>query len=630
MEQESEPQGVEYLIKGTVASFRGAEVAGLRVEIVDKNVGADVRLGEVSTVESGNYQCTFKLDPIRQRGKQQLDLQARVYLRKTFLGSSDTCYNATTRETLNIILPQEADSLLPSEHEALTNVLSKNFKGNLRDLKETNDRQDITFLANKTGWDARAVAFAALADKFSSKTVDENGNRRIEPAFFYSLFRAGLPANEDVLYNTDIGTVEAVWKSAANQGLIPQACTAQIPKLIEQFKSISANKLLASPALVGISSIKKMLTASGLNKTQRRQFAELYATYRKDMPTFWKMSAKHFGKRKTNRLQLDGKLGFLTINNTPLVRVLKNQVGNELLESAAKTSITDPLQLVQTGYYRAEKWRTLLNNKIHVPKEIPGDTIEAKRTNYAEYLAAQLRLSYPTATVAAMVSSGDLKVESPNQVYEFLSDNQGKFEIGMQPVQQYISRNDLKVAEETIKQVTRLQRLWQITTSHEAMAGLSNQGIGAAYDVIHFQKTAFVKKYAGDVGGPEIAAQIYERSVQVQNAVMNIALSYLTSKNGIALGRHLPNVDESSTKKMMRIINLGSKGTTDKNVSNVLAISTLENLFHSMDFCTCDECRSILSPAAYLVDLLHFIDFRYRITLRPFYSRNDLIYSFFH
>jgi hypothetical protein len=44
------------------------------------------------------------------------------------------------------------------------------------------------------------------------------------------------------------------------------------------------------------------------------------------------------------------------------------------------------------------------------------------------------------------------------------------------------------------------------------------------------------------------------------------------------------------------------------NTSDVIAYGTLENLFGSMDFCACDHCRSILSPAAYLVDLLQFID----------------------
>lgn len=35
---------------------------------------------------------------------------------------------------------------------------------------------------------------------------------------------------------------------------------------------------------------------------------------------------------------------------------------------------------------------------------------------------------------------------------------------------------------------------------------------------------------------------------------------------------------------------------------------TMESLFGSMDFCECEHCRSVLSPAAYLVDLLQFID----------------------
>ena len=35
---------------------------------------------------------------------------------------------------------------------------------------------------------------------------------------------------------------------------------------------------------------------------------------------------------------------------------------------------------------------------------------------------------------------------------------------------------------------------------------------------------------------------------------------------------------------------------------------TMETLFGSLDFCECEHCRSVLSPAAYLVDLLRFID----------------------
>src|SRR6476661_5068538 len=33
----------------------------------------------------------------------------------------------------------------------------------------------------------------------------------------------------------------------------------------------------------------------------------------------------------------------------------------------------------------------------------------------------------------------------------------------------------------------------------------------------------------------------------------------------------------------------------------------MERLFGSVDFCECEECRSVLSPAAYFVDLLEFL-----------------------
>src|SRR5205823_10940123 len=135
----------------------------------------------------------------------------------TFLAASDVRYNATNYEALNVKLPTNT-TLLPSEHEMLTGALAAHYDGRLGDLKESADQQDITYLANKTGWDARTVALAALADQFSARTVDPTTNLPAVPqAFFYALFRAGLPSNEDTLYHTDAKTLEGVWTKAAEQ-----------------------------------------------------------------------------------------------------------------------------------------------------------------------------------------------------------------------------------------------------------------------------------------------------------------------------------------------------------------------------------------------------------------------------
>ncbi|HEX8138508.1 MAG TPA: neuraminidase-like domain-containing protein [Pyrinomonadaceae bacterium] len=596
-----------YIVAGTVVSPDSAGVGGLRVQVLDRNVGRDVMLAETFTDERGRYRASFEALSVRERNKKLPDLQARAYVGNEFLAASDVRYNATELVTLNIRLPAHSVAL-PSEYETLTRALSQYYDGRLSDLKETNDRQDITYLANKTGWDARSVALAALADQFSRQSADASGSSAIKPAFYYALFRASLPANPDTLYQADPKMVERIWKQAVEQGVIPKALSQEIGSAVGAFQRLSTQKLLTAPSLAGASSLKEMLAASRLNESQQQKFAELYTAHRTDLPKFWEAVEDAFDVDTARQLQVDGKLGFLTINNAPLVRQLHNAIGDN--------GVRDPVELAQKGYHRAAQWRQLLNDNVPVPKEIPGETTEAKRRNYEEYLAAQVRLSYPTASVAEMVRSGDLVLDASEQVHTFLTNHQGKFEIGMQPVERYIAQERLDVPTETVAQVKRLQRVYQITPNDEATAGLLRSNIDAASQVVRYERETFVQTFAQEMGGPEIAEQTYDKSLQVHNVVLNIAISYLTARNGIGLGAQPMGTPPAGLIPDGQIIQPAPKGPVaddarDRaaaNADDVIAYPTLEELFGEMDFCACDHCRSILSPAAYLVDLLLFIN----------------------
>ena len=102
--------------------------------------------------------------------------------------------------------------------------------------------------------------------------------------------------------------------------------------------------------------------------------------------------------------------------------------------------------------------------------------------------------------------------------------------------------------------------------------------------------------------GEESARQAYAKATQVHGAVLNIATSYLTARIAPPLGALPLGANEQS-----RVLD-GAPAAPRDGSTGVIAYPTLEDLFGSMDYCPCDECRSILSPAAYLVDLLHFID----------------------
>ena len=617
-------EDVDYIVSGTVASPDRAGVGGLRVQIVDKNVGKDVRLAEGKTNPRGDYHVTIKIATVRALGKERPDLQAVVYSGDNLLARSEVRFNASTRETLNVALPANSKSL-PSEYETLTSTLGSHYQGRLGELQETETRQDITYLANKIGWDARVVAQAALADQFSARSGQDR-NSRIDAGFFYALFRAGLPAEEQTLYHTDAATLTAVWKKAIELGVIPAAHANKIPTVIEGFRERGVRSLLSDEPMASASSLKEMLNVSKLNAKQQQQFAELYLAHRADLPAFWNVATKAFGAETVSRLQLDGKLGVLTLNNAPLMTALRRT-------ASAQDTLTDPVQLAHAGYHRPESWSRLLTADVPIPKEIDGDTPEARRANYAKYLAAQVRLSYPTAAVGEMITNGSLPVSQREQVREFLTQHQDRFRFGAQPVEQYIRQNQIDVAEETLADLKRLQRVYQITQSDEAMAGLLKHQMDSAYKVAQHDKEAFVEAFAKDLGGADRAAAVHDRSVQVHHATLNIAVGYLNARNGLPLGtQHAIDAGDS----MGRVLQPAPRGSgADKSsalppteslarpaaksvealdtnpaqtADDVIAYTTLEQLFGEMDFCACDHCRSILSPAAYLVDLLHFID----------------------
>jgi hypothetical protein len=581
-----------YGVAGRVTSPDRAGVGGLRVEIVDRNVGRDVTLAEAETDDRGRYDAAFSASALGQ--KAQPDLQARVYAGDTFVAASEVRFNAGASETLNVALPANS-SALPSEHETLTKALASHFGGALGELKESGERQDITYLARKTGWDARAVALASLADRFSRQaTRGGAGDAAIAPAFYYALFRAGLPANPDTLYRADPQAVAGVWRQAVEQGVLPKAAEGEIDRAVESFRRLGAESLLTAAPAAGVSNVREMLNAADLDEGQQRRFAELYTTHRQDAPKFWEEVSGALGRETADRLQLDGKLGFLTLNNAPLVRALRG--------AAREGGLGDTVELARSGYFRAEKWGELLGDGVPVPKEIPGASAEEKRRNYSEYLAAQVRLSYPTVAVAEMAGAGELAVERGAEVRDFLNEHQGRFEIGLGPVGQYIARNRLEVPAETVGQITRLQRAYQITPTDAAMAGLLRSGMDSAYSVARHERGDFVKKFSRELGGAEVAAQTYDRAVQVHNITLNIAISYLTARNGFDLGARQMDSDERG--QLLR----PGPDLVAPNAGDVIAYPTLEGLFGEMDYCACDHCRSILSPAAYLVDILHFID----------------------
>ena len=577
LKRESKPTPESFIVRGRVVTNVGVAAKSLKVIAVDKNPGKEIVLGETITDSSGNYTISYEKEALQKLGKQKADIEITILdpeEESKNYGTSSVHFDADQEEEINLVLPTESVEKR-SEYLMITSDLKPKIReGTFKDLQENKDRQDISYLANKTGWDARLVAMVSLADKYSA----ESG---IPAEFYFALFRAGIPTDADGLYRTNSETVKKIWAKAVEENIIEASLKSTIDQNIAKFKENGSIHLLENAKPIGVSSLKELLAISLPNRSMQREFVELYFNHVGDMSSFWANAKTKIGINAAEKLQLDGKLGYLTVNNAELIGRLRSD--NRVQKS--------PVDLIKNGLYKTEVWDTVLSNGIPVPKDMPGETDEEKKRNYINYMVFMLKISYPTSVIAEMVKNDELSVDAAvkGEVYQFLQD--GKFEIGVHPVEKFIDDNNIELEEKALNETKRLQRVYQVSPSDNAMTVLWNNKLDSALSIVQYDEKAFIEAFGRDLGGEEIAKMTYAKAHQVHSTVLNVATSYLTYRTS-------PRVYAIS----------GAKENVNPHDPDLISYPILEELFGSMDYCTCGHCKSVLSPAAYLVDLLQFID----------------------
>ena len=581
-------------------------VAGVSVQLVDKNVGGDEVLATAQTGGDGSYSFSaLGIDPknLAAHHKTQPDLQVQVLAGGQVVAVSEVSYSAPALISLDVVVPAGTAGL-PSEYETLTATLATAYPGDPGALQEGNGRGDITYLGNKLHIDPRLVAGWALCKQLSQITAPLDPpvtdpaqtlvfpvpTASLQPEFYYALFRAGLPASADALFQVDSGTVQVIWQQATAQGIIPQALAADIPGAVQDFQALSAAHLLTAVPPAGVSTLQEMLAPTLPDLAQQRQFAQLHAQYQDDWAGFWTAAGQAFGAAATAQLQTSGQIHTLAFGNEPLV--------SNLLAAEASPPITSAQDLAARGYYAADKWAPLIGASI--PPGIPGADAEEQASNYAQLLAAEFRIAFPTPVIADQVARGILTVtgtaQTATDVAGFLTANQGQFEIGVEPVEAYISRTGVPgPSAEVIGQIKRLQVGLQLTTDDASLGVLLKHNLASAFAVTRYDAASFARAFAGELGGPETAAAIHARATQIFATTLSVAVAYLGGRVAPGLGGQAP-------------LQYGYPPPSATPPDPAVAAPTLEDLFGSLDYCTCSDCGSILSPAAYLVDLLNYLD----------------------
>ena len=162
----------EYIVFGEVRLSNSRPVEACTVRAFDRDLRSEQFLGESLTDSNGSYRIIYTEEQFKQADNGKADLLVRVFNPVgKLLSESDIYFNAPPNARIDLTVSESAP-VQPSEYDWLVSILSPLLDGvSLPDL----NREDVWFLANKTGRTLEEVAFLAEDARLAQRTGMPNG-----------------------------------------------------------------------------------------------------------------------------------------------------------------------------------------------------------------------------------------------------------------------------------------------------------------------------------------------------------------------------------------------------------------------------------------------------------------------
>ncbi|MEQ1529053.1 MAG: Tc toxin subunit A, partial [Methylococcales bacterium] len=543
-------------------------------------------LGATVTDAVGFYQIEFDADNFIHGDKSHADVvcflaeEDKIIERSRLAAKTDYLANAIAN--LDIQLAAQAEFRGLSEYQLLLNAVTPILRASdlmLRDI--IGNIEQINFLAQETDADAAKIRLAAQADALLFGRTELSGTD-----FLYALGRENVGLSygeisdfpEEILF-TKINTAVA-------KNIITFQAEEAIKDFVERLLRLAAAMLIADQAdmPVAVQNFNRGLDISLKDPALKSTFINVqrHLETNADPVKFWQEALPQagFAAEQIQALQLTNQLHLLIGGHTPLVEALQ-----------VNQAITSPLQLLDLS---DADWLATIK-QTGLPEHSVGASFEEQSQNFIANMRNVLHAAYPTQKIAGMVRKGEIPtLNLSNDLLAFF-DKASDFDFAnariedFEPIIQAVAPQQ---AEQVRASLQTLQRVFQISPSPEALTGLMAQGIHSAFQVAVIPEAAFVKTYAAKLGGADVAMSVHSRA------------NYVVSKANDTL----MTTYELTHAMTPAAINVGNMQVKEAVTAAIKKhIPNYETLFGQADICECRDCRSINSPAAYLVDVLRFL-----------------------
>lgn len=597
MTTQAEPGGV---VLGRVADRRGRPLAHLLVRAYDRDLRSEELLGECVTGRDGRYQIHWSQGQLSGRGKQTADLALKVLSagRGHELYTADvdaTRFNASAREEINVTIEREVPAEAV-EFDAIVQQLSFLARDlPLAELQESTQHRDVSFLSREAGIAADKIEHVIVAHRVQAAA-------QVDADFFYALLRRRTLLKGDL--SQPLEARLAIGIESEVQPLLYDAALADDATLRRDVAAAVKQRIVGPRVLDGLERNLKHLqryraAAQAYRQTERpRKLMRLVSRFvledkvaemARDFEASKDQAAAFFARLDSGSYFPSDDHAQQAQAALALERLLGLQA-DTLAQIQQAHGITRPEQVRKLARLNRADWKAELGRLPANPKA--GRTPDPGAADLlASSLVRRMETAYPTTAFAAQLQREKAPLlKHQTAIADWLSAHDD-FDLRTDDVARQLKEDGAGAGVRD--ELRSLQRVFKLVPHYGKTMRLRKLGLQSAQSISAAGAGRFVREIAPRAGlSAREARDVFRKAQHTATAAMLIAGELQDTARAAAV----------PAMEMARLAPALQAASLD--------FPNLKSLFQGVDACACQHCRSVYSPAAYLVEILQFISQR--------------------
>ena len=572
----TEPAGgptANWEVMGVLYRSDRTPVGATTVKVFQKQLNGDVQLALVATGGDGRFVASFASP----------GAEADLYVRAEGVGgvrlaTSAVHYRVTSYLRVDLRL---ADATVQgaSDWEILDDEVTALLPGGT--TADGLDAPNALYLASKLDEDQVKVSNFLAAKRLAAAHTTSN----LTGPVYYALLSQGLPGALGALSSVPAPRIASALTAAVKAKAAPGTVDDAPASVSTDLAAWRTTQMLSTsrPGSLGA-----LLATTALPAGKHDDFLDRWRTRTGTAEDFWTdLASDSDTDLASNAAEIRKKLftGRLVLNHAPMVKAI------EQVHGVAYTSARYLAQLSQAN------WETLVDTVVDGspagwPDGVQGANDTEKKQNYATMLRQRVEAAFATARVkvdAAAAGSGWTDVSTfltNNPTFDF---ERTHIDAGWSG----FTTSGLTDAAATKLQLKAAQRVYRLVPEASRFAGvkvLLDAGLDSAVKIEKLRMSQFVTQFTSAFGSAGAARTVYQRASQQAARAMAV------------FGVHNPRVQGPAVAAIPSIAE-----AVAADASLVSGVPDYLNIFGTSGGCECMSCESILSPGAYMVDILSYV-----------------------